>query len=188
MGRLLHRTARGSTYFVTTKACGNRSLFLVTEIADIVVGMMLHYRATDAYLLHEFVLMPDHLHLMLTPGKTTTLEKAMQLIKGGSSYQIHRRRGHRMEIWQPGFREWTVRDARDFQIKAEYIRMNPVEAKLVERAEEWAYSSASGAFQLDEKPKHFASEAKASVSAVIVGAEAPTHQLRSANLCRCITH
>ena len=114
MGRPTHRTACNCTYFVTTKAARNRSLFLVTEVADVVLETMLHYRNTGAYLLHEFVLMPDHLHVMLTPGHTTTLEKAMQLIKGGSSHQIHKQRGHRMEIWQPGFREWTVRDAKDF--------------------------------------------------------------------------
>ena len=162
MGRLVHRTAPGCTYFVTTKTFGNRSLFCVAETADIVVEMMLHYRATGAYLLHEFVLMPNHLHLMLTPGQTTTLEKAMQLIKGGSSHEVHKRRGHRMQIWQPGFHECTVRDAQDFRIKAEYIRMNPVESRLVEKSEQWDYSSASGRFQLDEWPTNFASEAKAS--------------------------
>lgn len=71
-----------------------------------------------------------------------------------------------MEIWQPGFREWTVRDAKDFQIKADYIRMNPVEAKMVETPQEWAYSSARGIFSLDEAPEDFASEAKASLSRI----------------------
>jgi REP element-mobilizing transposase RayT len=30
--------------------------------------------------------MPDHLHVLLTPGETTTVEKAMQMIKGGSAF------------------------------------------------------------------------------------------------------
>ena len=98
----MHRTVSGCTYFVTTKAWGNRSLFQVTETADIAVEIFLRHRDAGAYLLHEFVLMPDHLHLLLTPGRTTTLEKTVQLIKGGSSYEIHKRRGHRMEVWQPG--------------------------------------------------------------------------------------
>jgi len=67
-----------------------------------------------------------------------------------------------MQIWQPGFHECTVRDAQDFRIKAEYIRMNPVESRLVEKSEQWDYSSGSGRFQLDEWPTNFASEAKAS--------------------------
>jgi putative transposase len=101
MGRLQHRTSPGCTYFVTTKTWGNRRLFQANETAEIVIETLLRHRAADAYLLHEFVIMPDHMHLLLTPGRSVTLEKAMQLIKGGSSYEIHKRRAHRMEIWQP---------------------------------------------------------------------------------------
>ena len=161
MGRLQHRTAPGCTYFVTTKTWANRNLFQVAENAELVVEILLRYRAAGAYLLHEFVVMPDHLHLLLTPGPTTALERAIQLIKGGSSHEIHKRRGHRMEIWQPGFHEWTVRDAQDFQSKVEYIRMNPVMSKLVETPEQCLYSSLGSGLQLDEAPRHLASGAKA---------------------------
>ena len=161
MGRLQHRTAPGCTYFVTTKTWANRNLFQVAENAELVVEILLRYRAAGAYLLHEFVVMPDHLHLLLTPGPTTALERAIQLIKGGSSHEIHKRRGHRMEIWQPGFHEQTVRNAEDFRRKAEYIRMNPVEAKLAEMPERWRYSSAGTGFKLDEAPGQLASGAKA---------------------------
>ena len=175
MGRLQHRTAPSCTYFVTTKAWANRSLFQVAETADIVIEILLRHRSTGAYLLHDFVLMPDHLHILLTPGPTTTLEKAMQLIKGGSSYEIHKRRGQRMEIRQPGFHERTIRDAQDFHSRAEYIRMNPVEARLVETPEQWPYSSARSEFRLDEVPGHLASGAKAPVHLHRdVGAKAPT--------------
>jgi putative transposase len=175
MGRLTHRTAPGCTYFVTTKTWGNRSLFQAPETADIVVEVLLRHRSAGAYRLHEFVLMPDHLHLLLTPGPAATLEKAMQLIKGGSSYEIHKRRGHRMEIWQPGFQEWTVRDAQDFRTKAEYMRRNPVEANLVATPEDWPHSSARFGFDLDEWPLTLASGAKACQGASLnVGAKAPT--------------
>lgn len=113
------------------------------------------YRDRGAYLLHEFAVMPDHLHLLLTPGGTTTLEKAMQLIKGGSSHEIHNVRGHKMEIWQPGFHDWTVRDGADYKAKREYIWLNPVRVGLVERPEEWPYGSASGKFHLDAVPERF---------------------------------
>lgn len=175
MGRLQHRTAPGCTYFVTTKTWANRNVFQVVDNAGIVVESLLRYRAKGAYLLHEFVIMPDHFHLLLTPGSSTALERAIQLIKGGSSYEIHRRRGHRMEIWQPGFHEQTVRDMRDFQSKVEYIRMNPVVAKLVETPEQWPHSSARSGFQLDEQPGGLASVAKAPGTLQrVVGAEAPT--------------
>lgn len=67
MARLQHLTAPGCTYFVTTKAAQNISLFQVQQIAEIVVAKLLHYTDSEAYQLHEFVLMPNHLHLLLTP-------------------------------------------------------------------------------------------------------------------------
>lgn len=161
MGKLTHRTRPGCTYFVTTKTWANRAIFHVVENAEVLTQTILRYGEQGAYLLHEFVVMPNHLHLMLTPGRETTLEKAMQLIKGGSSHQIHWERGNKMQIWQSGFHEWTVRDEKDYRAKVEYIRMNPVEARLVERPEEWLYGSTSGRFLLDPMPAELASGAKA---------------------------
>jgi putative transposase len=150
-----HRTAPGTSYFVTTKCWQGRATFQVAETAEIVLNTLFHYRDSGAYLLHEFVVMLDHLHVLLTPGSTTSLEKAMQLIKGGSSYQIRKARNHKMEIWQVGFHDWTIRYSNDWQTKVEYIHSNPVRAKLVQRPEDWPYSSASGKFALDPIPDKF---------------------------------
>ncbi len=164
MGRLSHRTAPACTYFVTTKTWQNRAVFRVSEVAEIVVRRLLTCRDQGAYLLHEFVVMPDHFHLLLTPADTTTLEKAMQLIKGGSSREIHQLRGHGMQIWQPGFHDWTIRDGADYQARREYVWMNPVRARLVERPVDWPYSSACERFRLDAMPDRFK---------IASGAEAP---------------
>ena len=92
-----------------------------------------------------------------------SLERAIMLIKGGSSHEIHRARGHKMQIWQPGFHDWTIRDEADYQAKREYIWMNPVKAALVEKSEDWQFGSASGKFQMDPMPSRLgtASEAEA---------------------------
>lgn len=125
------------------------------------------YRDRGVYLLHEFVVMPDHIHLLLTPSSTTSLEKVMQFIKGGSSHQIRKARNQKMEMWQVGFHDWTIRDAGDWQTKVEYIHTNPVRAHLVEKAEDWPYSSATGKFTLDPTPDKFlelSSGAKAQIA------------------------
>jgi REP element-mobilizing transposase RayT len=147
-----HRTAPGTSYFVTTKCHQGRTVFQTPEVAQVLVQTLFCYRERSAYLLHEFVAMPDHFHLLLTPGATTSLEKAIGMIKGGSSHRIHKERDHKMEIWQQGFYDWAIRDEEDWRIKAEYIRMNPVRAKFVDRAEDWLYSSARNEFILDPKP------------------------------------
>jgi hypothetical protein len=79
----------------------------------------------------------------------------MQFIKGGSSHQIRKARNQKVKIWQVGFHDWTIRDANDWLTKVEYIQTNPVRARLVQRPEDWPYSSASGKFTLDPIPDKF---------------------------------
>jgi putative transposase len=159
-----HRTAPGTSYFVTTKCWQGRTIFQLAENAEILIKTLFHYRDRNAYLLHEFVVMSDHLHLLLTPSSTTTLEKSIQLIKGGSSYEIHKQSGHKLEIWQQGFHDWTIRDSIDWEIKANYIKLNPVRAGQVQNPMDWPYCSASGKFVLDPMPsKYLASGAEAPI-------------------------
>lgn len=66
-----HRMAPGPSYFVKTKCWQGRSSFQVVEIADLKLKTLFEYRERGAYLLHEFVSMPDHIHLLLTPGTTS---------------------------------------------------------------------------------------------------------------------
>jgi putative transposase len=153
MGRLTHDTGDGWTYFVTTKAWQSTFLFQVEETSGIIVAKLFEYRDRGNYLLHDFVLMPNHLHLILTPGHGTSLEKAMQLIKGGSSFEIHKARGRKLQIWQSGFHESRVTSWTDYQKKRDYVAFNPVAARLVERPELWPYGSACGQFLLDPVPQ-----------------------------------
>ena len=97
--------------------------------------------------------MPNHLHVLLTPSATSSLEKAMQLIKGGSSYEIHKQRDSRMEIWQSGFHEATIRDAEDYLSKVHYMHQNPVAVGLVASPADWQWSSASQRYRLDPIPQ-----------------------------------
>jgi putative transposase len=152
MGRLTHRTAPYFTYFVTTKGWENRAVFQVSQNAEILIECLLGYRDRGAYLLHEFVVMPDHLHLLLTPSGDTSLEKAMQFIKGGSSREIHRQRDRKMQIWHSGFHEESVRNELDYLAKIEYIHMNPVRAGLAEKPGDWPYSSAARKVEVDAMP------------------------------------
>ena len=157
MSKLLHRTGPGRTYFVSSATWERRELFRVPRVAEILVQRILACRDKGAYLLHEFVVMPNHFHLLLTAGETTSLEKAVQLIKGGSSHEIHKQTENKIEIWQAGFHDWTIRDGEDYRAKVGYIHLNPVKACLVERPEDWVFGSACGKFSLDPVPGKFIS-------------------------------
>ena len=157
MSKLPHRIQPGGTYFVSSATWERRELFRIPKVAEILVQRILSCREKGAFRLHEFVVMPNHFHLLMTPSETTTLEKAVQLIKGGASHEIHKQRGNQMEIWQVGFHDWTIRDGEDYRTKVRYIHLNPVQARLVEQAEDWLFGSASGKFALDPVPEKFKS-------------------------------
>jgi len=157
MSKLLHRAGPGWNYFISSATWERRELFRVSKVAEILVQRILACHEKGAYQLHEFVVMPNHFHILVTPGQTTSLEKAVQLIKGGSSHEIHKQTGNQIEIWQVGFHDWTIRDGEDYRTKVRYIHMNPVKARLVEQPEDWTFGSACGNFVLDPVPEKFKS-------------------------------
>ena len=129
------------TFFVTTITWQRMPLFRQPRAAELMMDVLYHYVEQKKYLLHEFVVMPDHLHLLLTPPVELSLERAMQLIKGGFSYRLGGRK--RGMLWQESFTNHRIRDEQDFDHHAEYIRMNPVRAGLAESPELYPYSSAA---------------------------------------------
>ena len=149
VGRIARRVRQAGVYFVTTDTWQKHPVFINTALANIVVEQILSCRDRGFYKLHAFVLMPDHLHLLLTPGETTTVERAMQMIKGGSAHRIGLERPNKFPIWDNGFHDRWMRDAEEYRGSKRYIDRNPVEAKLVERPKDYVLSSASGKYGLD---------------------------------------
>ncbi len=159
MARPIHRTKPGGTYFVTTNTWERRPLFHKQSLAEIVERKLFECRDRGFYLLHAYVVMPDHLHLLLTPGESTSLEKAVQLIKGGSSHEIGEKHSFKLPVWHVSFTEHLIRDENDFDSHVRYIEMNPVEAELTTQPDAYLFCSASEKHRLDEWP--VASGAKA---------------------------
>lgn len=135
---------------ITSSTWGWRSLFQNDRWARLLIDTLYHYRGS-AYLLHEFVIMPNHIHVLLTPK--TSLERAVQFIKGGFSYRAKKELGSNMEVWQKGFSDHRIRDANDYRLHQIYIQQNPVRKNLCARAEQYPYSSAHSRFDLDPAPQ-----------------------------------
>jgi putative transposase len=143
---------RPGVYFVTTDTWERRKLFLAPTWATILLEQILSCRERGFYKLHAFVIMPDHLHALLTPGTETTIEKAMQMIKGGSSHRIRAEVESSFLKWHAGFHDHWIRDENEYRTRFGYIAANPVTAKLVSRPEEYEWSSANGKYVLDAGP------------------------------------
>jgi REP element-mobilizing transposase RayT len=77
-----------SCYFITASSFQKQNLFQSDRMARLFVEVLLYYRMQEKYLLHEFVAMPNHFHLLTTPQES--LERSLQLIKGGFSYRARK--------------------------------------------------------------------------------------------------
>jgi REP-associated tyrosine transposase len=95
--------------------------------------------------------MPEHFHILITPS--VSLERAVQFVKGGFSYRAKKELESSMEIWQTGFSDHRIRDAKDYRVHIEYIYRNPVGRNLVDSAADYPYCSAFPGCRKDEIPQ-----------------------------------
>jgi len=95
----------------------------------------------ERYILDAYVIMPDHAHLLFTPLHGWTLAKIQQGLKGFTSWEINGVLGRRGRFWQDESFDHLIRDEVDWLDKFTYIHNNPVKAGLVERPEDYPFSS-----------------------------------------------
>jgi putative transposase len=72
------------TFLVTSTTVGRRALLQSDRMAQLLVDVLVENRRKRRFLQHEFVIMPNHFHLLLTPAAEVPLEKPLQLIKAVS--------------------------------------------------------------------------------------------------------
>jgi len=137
------------TYLVTAVTAQRRRLFQVTATAELLQQTILDYRSQGKFLLHAFVIMPDHFHALITPAPDVSLEKAMQFIKGGFSFRLK----SKMDVWMRSFNESQTMTKSKFISCLQYIEQNPVRRGLVSSPQSYPFSSAAHA-PLDPMPLH----------------------------------
>jgi putative transposase len=137
------------TYLVTAVTAQRRSLFQVTAAAELFEQTIFDYRSQGRFLLHAFVIMPDHFHALITPAPDVSLEKAMQFIKGGFSFRFK----SKLDVWLRSFNESQILTREKYVSCLRYIEDNPVRRGLVEAAKDYPFSSA-GRDGVDPMPDH----------------------------------
>ena len=126
---------------------GNRrqEIFRDAEEYEDFIGLL--GRAADRHpvLLLAFCLMPNHWHLVLGSNSPRAVFAYMHWLTSTQVRRLHRRRGTTGEghIYQERYRNVTVRDERQFIMLCRYVEANARAAGLVERAQDWPYSSLS---------------------------------------------
>ena len=146
-------TASFRTFFITSSIAGKRNLLQSDRSAQLFIRMLYEYRAQEKFRLHEFVVMPDHFHLLITIDSEMTIERAIQFIKGGFSFRAGKEFGMRASVWQKGFHDARVLNSQQYEKSREYIHNNPVKRGLASEPQLFLYSSACGRFDLDAPPQ-----------------------------------
>jgi putative transposase len=139
------------TYFTTFSTANRRSVFQVHVNAELMIATLRAYRDKGKFAVHAFVVMPDHVHVLLTPAPDVSLEKAIQLMKGGFSFQLK----SKFNVWERGHFDRRIVDRNAYEACVRYIHANPVEERLVSELREYLFSSARDGVGLDPMPAWF---------------------------------
>lgn len=112
------------------------------EIADIITDALLHFDGQQ-YLLDDWVVMPNHVHIAFWPMPNFTLSEILKSRKRHTARQANLILGKSGEsFWQrESYDHWIRSDEEKARI-CRYIRMNPVNARLCKSPEDWKWSSA----------------------------------------------
>jgi putative transposase len=145
--------ADARTFHVTSSTFEKKFTLQPERAARLFIQMLYEYREEGKFRLHEFVVMPNHFHLLITVEAEMSIEQAVQFVKGGFAFRAGRALGFRSPVWQRGFSEVRVSDAPAAERISEYIRNNPVVAGLVAEASSYPFSSAHAGYVLDPLPQ-----------------------------------
>lgn len=139
----------GATYFFTLNAADRKGQVLLDHV-DCLRQSFRHVRARHPFVLEAVVVLPEHLHMLMTPPpEDADFATRIMLIKQGFSRRVpegERVSASRLErgergLWQRRYWEHLIRDDADFARHVDYIHFNPVKHGWVPRAVDWQHSS-----------------------------------------------
>jgi putative transposase len=130
-----------------------------------IVRENLYNHVGERYFLWAYVLMPNHVHILLTPHlssemqidknsrlKRGALSSILHNLRGNTAYKANRLLGRTGKFWQDEAYDHLVRDNDELQRIISYIENNPIKAGLVKKPEEWKFSSACDRIQKGLEP------------------------------------
>jgi REP-associated tyrosine transposase len=140
MPRLTHIHIQEYPYLTTTVTLKREPIFADFKAADILLEAILFGREQQWYYLLSFVIMPDHMHLIIIPrGKN--ISECMKSIKGFSARKINSLLRTNGSIWQSGFYDYVLDSEEKVLTRMRYIEDNPLRKGMVNRSEDYEYSS-----------------------------------------------
>lgn len=163
----------GGTYFFTVNLLERKSDLLTRHI-DLLRESVRRVREARPFHIDAWVVLPDHMHCIWTlpPGDADysarwkaikiRFSKMLPVVEYRSKVRIAK--GER-GIWQRRFWEHTIRDDRDYAAHMDYVHINPLKHGLVQRVDDWPYSSFHRLVEAGVYPEDWAVEGAADLEA-----------------------
>ena len=130
---------------------GFGSCFLKEEkVAEIVQNALL-FHDEKKYKLQSWVIMPNHIHFLLTPNQGIKLEKIVHSIKSFTANEANKLLNRKGTFWQAEPFDRYIRNIKHFTNVVKYIEENPVKAKLCAKPKDWKFSSAHYHLKINEE-------------------------------------
>src|SRR5262245_46493120 len=133
--------ADARTFFVTARTAEGTAILQSDRMADLFADVLRSYMREKKFRVHDFVVMRNHVHLLITVDSSMSVEKAVQFIKGNFSYRAKKGMGFQGEVWERSFSDVSVRDEVSFRKHQHYIYNNPVEAAMATAPEKYPHCS-----------------------------------------------
>jgi putative transposase len=135
----------GHSHFITFTCYRRMEHLTNSQACSVVLRALENTRSRYGLRVFGFVLMPEHVHLLLSEPEHGTLARALQSLKSASARMARGPRAKRMgtlpPFWQTRYYDRYMRDYDEFSEKLRYIHRNPVKRGLCSSPEQWHWSS-----------------------------------------------
>ncbi|HEX8284002.1 MAG TPA: transposase [Pyrinomonadaceae bacterium] len=119
-----------------------QALLKDAAVASLVESALLHFDG-ERYRLTAWVVMPNHVHILITPRPPHTLSSIMHSVKSYTAREANKLLRRTGQFWQEEYFDRYIRDAAHYAQTIAYIEANPVKAGLCYLPQDWPHGSAS---------------------------------------------
>ena len=130
---------RGRVYFITTCCASRTPIFASPTLARLLCRQLYQEDRSPLLGILAYVVMPDHLHVLLELIGREDLSTVVGQLKGRAAAAINSARHCHGAVWQKGFHDHALRTDESVARSASYLIQNPVRAGLVTAADDYAY-------------------------------------------------
>ncbi len=141
-----------ATHFITAPTFHRKRLFQNQKYGDLLTETLLSFREGNPVQIHDYVIMPDHIHVLLTTYGDLPATDAIQKLQRSFAAELAQQFGYRGEVWETSFHDDEITSAKDCARCVAKIHSNPVRTGFCDKPGEYRMSSKSSRWVLDPLP------------------------------------